>query len=56
MTTAINQPLHWTDVLVERLKSGRGSAIKGQQRGRGMEDFVEARIKRIKGHTNSDHK
>lgn len=30
--------MHWTDVLVERLKGGRGSAIKGQTRGRGMEN------------------
>lgn len=41
MEATINQPLHWSDVLVERLKGGRGSAIKGQQRGRDMEDFVE---------------
>ncbi len=44
MTTTINRPLHWTDTLIERLKGGRGSAIKGQQRGRGMEDFVEQAI------------
>ncbi len=41
------QPLHWTDVLVERLKGGRGSAIKGQTRGRGMEDFVESIVREI---------
>lgn len=41
MRTFMTQPLHWTDVLVERLRGGRGSAIKGQNRGRGVEDFVE---------------
>lgn len=43
----VHQPLHWSDVLVERLKGGRGSAIKGQTRGRGMEDFVEAIVRSI---------
>lgn len=47
MTVTINQPQHWSDVLVERLKGGRGSAIKGQQRGRSLEDFVEAILKEI---------
>ncbi|GAA5140013.1 hypothetical protein GCM10023213_21790 [Prosthecobacter algae] len=47
MTQAIHQPLHWSDVLIERLKGGRGSAIKGQTRGRGMEDFVEGIVRSI---------
>ena len=47
MTTAVHQPAHWSDVLVERLKGGRGSAIKGQKRGRGMEDFVEEILRRV---------
>ena len=47
MTLALNRPMHWSNVLVERLKGGRGSAIKGQQRGRGMEDFTEEIIKDI---------
>jgi hypothetical protein len=38
---------HWSDVLVERLRSGRGSAISGQRRGRGVEDFVEAIVRRV---------
>jgi hypothetical protein len=37
----------WSDVLVERLRSGRGSAISGQRRGRGVEDFAEAVVKRV---------
>ena len=47
MTTAVNHRMHWSDVLVERLKGGRGSAIKGQTRGRGMEDFVEAIVRNV---------
>lgn len=31
----------WKDIIAERLKGGRGSAIKGQKRGRDLEDFVE---------------
>lgn len=41
MKAAVNTPVLWSDLLVERLKGGRGSAIKGQQRGRGLEDFAE---------------
>lgn len=37
----------WSDVLVERLRSGRGSAISGQKRGRGLEDTVENILKEI---------
>ncbi len=40
---------HWTDVLIERLRSGRGSAISGQKRGRVAEDFVETIIKQVFG-------
>ncbi len=47
LTRSLNETLHWTDKFVERLKVGRGSAIKGQQRGRGMEDFVESIIGRV---------
>lgn len=39
----------WNDVLVERLRSGRGSAISGQKRGRGVEDFAEALVKSVFG-------
>lgn len=46
---AVNDPVDWTDILVERLKGGRGSAIKGQQRGRDLEDFVEAIVKKVYG-------
>ncbi len=49
MATEVNRPLHWTDTLVERLRSGRGSAISGQKRGRVAEDFAEAIIKNVFG-------
>lgn len=45
----VNRELHWSDVLVERLRSGRGSAISGQKRGRGVEDFAEAIVKTVFG-------
>jgi hypothetical protein len=40
---------HWSDVLIERLRSGRGSAISGQRRGRDVEDFAEAIIRKVFG-------
>lgn len=39
----------WSDILVERLRSGRGSAISGQKRGRGVEDFAEEVVARVFG-------
>lgn len=41
MHDSMNRKLEWYDVLSERLKGGRGSATKGQARGRDMENFVE---------------
>jgi hypothetical protein len=41
MATTVNREPMWSDVLVERLRSGRGSAVSGQKRGRHVEDFVE---------------
>ena len=37
----------WKDLLAERLKAGRGTAIKGQRRGRALEDFAEELIRRV---------
>ena len=34
----------WKEVVQERLKMGRGSAIKGQRRGKNLEDFVETLV------------
>lgn len=45
----IRRPVTWRSVLVERLKSGRGSAIKGQRRGRALEDFVEGVVRDVFG-------
>jgi len=45
----VNKPIGWRDILVERLKYGRGSAIKGQKRGRTLENFVEKIVKAVFG-------
>ena len=49
MRVAVNSPLVWYDLLIERLKGGRGSAIKGQVRGRSLEDFVESYVEHVFG-------
>lgn len=49
MAQEVNRQLVWSDVLVERLRSGRGSAISGQKRGRGLEDFTEQIVKEVFG-------
>ena len=47
MTSLVNARLVWSDILEERLRSGRGSAIQGQQRGRGLEDFTEEVVREV---------
>ena len=47
MVACINRVPHWSDILEERLRSGRGSAISGMKRGRNLENFVEEIVKRI---------
>ncbi len=47
MENLLGTPVSWRDILVERLKSGRGSAIKGQARGRFLEDFTEEIVKSV---------
>src|SRR5205807_1411075 len=54
MDELVNRPLQWTDLLVERLKGGRGRAIRGQRGGRSLEDFVEAVVARVFGPGNFD--
>jgi hypothetical protein len=49
MAEEVNRKRHWSDVLVERLRSGRGSAISGQRRGRDVEDFAEAIVRNVFG-------
>lgn len=47
MAETVNFEPVWSDILVERLRSGRGSAISGQRRGRGLEDFAEELVKEV---------
>jgi len=49
MTTTVNAKPVWSDILKERLRSGRGSAIQGQQRGRELEAFTEEIIREVFG-------
>ncbi len=41
----------WVDILLERLRSGRGSAIKGQRRGRFLEDMIADVIREVFGNS-----
>jgi hypothetical protein len=52
VAAVVNTPVGWQDLLTERLKYGRGSAIKGQTRGRSLENFVEEIVKRVFGEGN----
>lgn len=52
MAVEVNKPLHWSDTVIERLRSGRGSAISGQKRGRIAEDFAEEVIREVFGEGN----
>lgn len=45
----VNTPVSWRSILAERLKSGRGSAIKGQARGRFLEDATQKILDRVFG-------
>lgn len=49
ITEVVNYAPVWNDILKERLRAGRGSAIQGQKRGRGLEDFAEAIVKEVFG-------
>jgi hypothetical protein len=49
MAEEANRKPHWSDVLIERLRSGRGSAISGQRRGRDVENFAEAIVTKVFG-------
>lgn len=54
LTILVNTPVTWRSLLLERLKAGRGSAIKGQARGRGLEDFVELLVRAVFGENRCD--
>lgn len=47
ITSEVHRKLSWSDVLIERLRSGRGSAVSGQKRGRFVEDFVEEIVRKV---------
>lgn len=47
LAAVVQHPVSWRDILIERLKGGRGSAIIGQSRGRLLEDFVEGVVSRV---------
>jgi hypothetical protein len=47
LTELANTPVSWQSILIERLRFGRGSAIKGQRRGRCLEDFTEEVLRRV---------
>jgi len=53
MALLVNRPIQWTDILIERLRSGRGRAIRGQSRGRSLEDFVEVLLREHFDHFDS---
>ncbi len=46
---SIGRTYSWQDIILERLRSGRGSAIKGMKRGRGLEDEIEKIIRDVFG-------
>ncbi len=49
MREAVVTPVTWRDILIERLKTGRGSAIKAQARGRFLEDKTEEIVQAVFG-------
>jgi hypothetical protein len=49
MRETVGTPVTWRDILIERLKTGRGSAIKAQARGRFLEDKTEEIVKEVFG-------
>lgn len=49
MRDIVGTPVTWRDVVVERLKTGRGSAIKGQTRGKFLEDMTEQIVRQVFG-------
>jgi hypothetical protein len=54
MREVVGTPVTWRDILIERLKTGRGSAIKAQTRGKFLEDKTEEIIREVFGIGNYD--
>ena len=50
MNALMSRNYTWKEVIQERLKMGRGSAIKGQKRGKNLEDFVEILVQQVFEH------
>lgn len=49
ITAMTHKPVRWQDILLARLEGGRGRAVKGQRRGRALENFVEAIVADVFG-------
>jgi DpnII restriction endonuclease len=49
MREIVGTPATWRDLLVERLKTGRGSAIRAQSRGKFLEDKTEELVREVFG-------
>ncbi len=47
MSAEVNRPPEWSDRLVGLFQGGWGSAVKGQLRGRMLEDFTESILKKV---------
>ncbi|WP_199823724.1 DpnII family type II restriction endonuclease [Labrenzia sp. OB1] len=47
MTATVNAKPIWSDILKERLRSGRGSAVTGLRRGRELEDWAEEIVREV---------
>lgn len=47
LVTLASRPVSWRDLLIERLKALRGTAIKGQARGRFLEDRTEHMVRKV---------
>lgn len=56
ISSTVNTGYTWKDILQERLKTGRGSAIKGQVRGRALEDFTEEIVGEVFGQGHYDRR
>lgn len=54
MQEVVGVPVTWRDLLVERLKTGRGSAIKAQTRGKFLEDKTAEVVREVFGIGNYD--
>lgn len=54
MRELVGTPVTWRDILVERLKTGRGRAIKAQTRGKFLEDKTEEIVREVFGIGNYD--